>query len=191
MADICPKCSSSSVQHAFDSAYCIECGARIGYGPDGTLEKTDIEVAALPSMADTSLATPTATPVYAERESDRQPDVDTNREPVPTDAKRGVTTKPAPDLEAVNVAGELSDETPQEKKHGGPDDQPRTADLTKTGRPKKDTYVDHDQDEVVTEADLTEDEVTERAEADAKADKAQARAAKKAPKPTIEQEREA
>jgi hypothetical protein len=151
MADICPNCKSADVQAQFHHLNCLNCGAALDYADDGSGSFTarKDETLAAPGPADTSLATPTATPVYAEQESDRQPAVDTNLEPVPSDAKPGVTTKPAPDLEAVNVAGELSDETPQEKKTGGPDDQPRTAELTKAGKPKKDTLVDHSTDEQV------------------------------------------
>lgn len=177
MADICPNCNSNDVQHALDSAYCLNCGVKLNYVDGGLEPEVDVTVAATYAPADTSLATPTATPVYAEQESDRQPAVDTNQEPVPTDAPPGVTEKPAPDVEAENVAGELSDETPEEKTSGGPKDQPRTADLTDSGEPTPDTMVDHTAEEPVNAPDPTPEQVqaeNEQLAAQTQAEQAQA-----------------
>lgn len=184
MADICPNCSNATVQHGLGSGYCLTCGEKIVYGPDGSLTVEDTIVASLQTMSDSSLATPTATPVYAEQASDRQPVLDTNQEPVPSDVERGPTTLPAPDLEAANVAGELSDETPAEKTSGGPTDQPRTADLTDTGQPAAASLVDHSADEQVTAPDLTVEQVQARNEADSAA--AQAAAAEPPAAPATE-----
>lgn len=181
MADICPNCSNATVQHGLGSGYCLTCGEKIIYGPDGSLTIESTVVAAPQTMSDSSLATPTATPVYAEQASDRQPVLDTNQEPVPSDVERGPTTLPAPDVEAANVAGELSDETPEEKTSGGPTDQPRTADLTDAGEPTAGTLVDHSADEQVTAPDLTEEQVQARNEADSAAAQADAPAEPAAP----------
>lgn len=173
--DLCPNCNSATVEHGLGDAHCLTCGKRIRY--DGEL--SNVQVVDVPSPADSSLATPTATPVYAEDALTRQPVVDTNQEPVPTDVAPGIQEKAAPDLEAVNVAGELSDETPEEKKHGGPSDQPRTADLTATGKPKRSTKVKHSEEDVVMGEDITEESNQEIVEADAKAAKAAEKKEKK------------
>jgi hypothetical protein len=152
MADICPTCYSADVQQGLDEAHCLTCGAALNLDGKGGLETTDREALNLPSPSDSSLATPTATPVYAEDALTRQPVIDNNQEPVPTKVEPGEQTAPAPDLEAQNVAGELSDETPQEKTSGGPDDQPRTADLGASGEPAQDTFVDHSTQEQPTPA---------------------------------------
>ena len=159
MAEVCPNCKSTDVQENFQGRYCLTCGRALTVDDGGeSLSDTGEQALDLPAPADTSLATATATPVYAEQEKDRQPAVDTNIQAVPSNAKPGVNRKPVPDAEAQNVAGELSDETPQEKKAGGPGDQPRTADLTKTGKPLKTTLVDHSTDDTV--GDTSADEST-------------------------------
>lgn len=160
MAAICPNCNSADVQSQFSGAFCLTCGKALNSEGDGVFTVADRPSLDSAGPADTSLATPTATPVYAEQQKDRQPAVDTNLEPVWTNAAPGPTTQAAPDLEAQNVAGELSDETPQEKKSGGPDDQPRSADLTKTGKPTSDSKVDN------TEGDLPQAEFVAPTEAD-------------------------
>lgn len=162
MAEICPRCSGTDISHSFNYAHCLHCGVALLPNDDGSGTFKVYDDAApiqVPGPADTSLATPTATPVYAEQESDRQPAVDTNLEPLPSDAPGGPNEKPAPDLEAVNVAGELSDETPEEKKAGGPADVPRTADLTKTGKPSKETYYDHANDPETADGVPTDEEL--------------------------------
>ena len=94
MADLCPSCHGQ-IAHGLDSGYCTECGSKITYNDDGTFTvDTEVTVASLPAPADTSLATPTANPTYAQT-FDGVPVETANTEPVPGDAPPGPGPVPA------------------------------------------------------------------------------------------------